>query len=80
VSDARAETLAALWRLAREEVEELRAQIALIERAVMRAMAGNPPPGDDALWAEALADAETAAEAARARSARIAALIAGRAA
>ena len=80
MSDARAEALAALSRLAREEVEELRAQIALIERAVLRAMAGTPPPGDDALWAEALADAETAAEAARARSARIAALITGRAA
>lgn len=80
MSDARAEALAVLSRLAREEVEEFRAQIALIERAVLRAMAGTPPPGDDALWAEALADAETAAESARARSARIAALIAGRAA
>jgi len=80
MSEPRAETLAALWRLSRAEAEELRARIALLERAVMRAMAGSPVPGEDGAWTEALADAETAAEAARERSARIAALIDGRAA
>lgn len=75
-----AETLAALWRLSRAEAEELGARIALLERAVMRAMGGAPVPGSAAAWTEALADAETAVEGARARTARIAALIEGRAA
>lgn len=75
-----AETLAALWRLSCAEAEELRTRIALLERAVMRAMGGAVVRGSAAAWTEALADAETAAEGARARTARIAALIEGRAA
>jgi hypothetical protein len=78
--DAKAEILAALWRLSREEAEDLRARIALLERAVMRAMGGATPAGEMAAWREALAAEERAAEAGRARSARIAALLQGHAA
>jgi hypothetical protein len=50
----------------------------LLERAVMRAMAGAPVAGDEAAWHEALAAEQQAAAAARERSARIAALVGGR--
>jgi hypothetical protein len=75
-----AETLAALWRLSRAEARELDDRVAMLERAVVRAMAGAPVAGDGSAWTDALADAEAATEAARARTARIASLIAGRAA
>jgi len=78
VSDAAPEALAALWRLSRAEAEDLRARIALLERAVMRAMAGDAIGGDGGGWAELVAEAEGALAAGRARSARISALLDGR--
>jgi len=75
VSGAGPRTLSLLWRLSRDEAETLRARIALVERAVMRAIGGEPVPGGEAAWAEVLADAERAAEAARERTARLAALL-----
>ncbi len=80
MNDAKAETLAALWRLSRAEADDLRARIALLERAVMRAVAGEAVAGTEAGWEEALADAERAAAATTQRNARIAALLDGRAA
>jgi hypothetical protein len=80
VTEATAETLAALWRLSRAEADDLRARIALLERAVMRAMGGAPVPGSDDDWSAILVAEERAASAAAARSARIAELLSGRAA
>ncbi len=79
-TETQAETLAALWRLSRAEAEDLRARIALLERAVTRAVAGAPVPGTEAAWERTLADAEAAAAETRARNGRIAALLEGRAA
>jgi hypothetical protein len=78
VSDTPSEALAALWRLSRAEAEDLRARIVLLERAVMRAVAGDAVGGDGRIWAGLLAEAEGALAAGRARSARIAALLDGR--
>jgi hypothetical protein len=78
VSELPSDTLAALWRLSRAEAEDLRTRIALLERAVMCAMAGGAVGGDGGAWAELLAEAERAAAAGRARSARISALLNGR--
>ena len=75
-----AATLAALWRLSREEARALEHRVAMLECAVGRAIAGAVPSADGPAWRDALDDAEAAKEAARARTARIASLIAGRAA
>lgn len=80
MSEARAEIIAALWRLSRAEAEELRLRIALLERAVSRAMAGGMVGGSDETWQGELAMAESAAAEASARTVRIAALLDGRAA
>lgn len=80
MSDRTAETLAALWRLSRAEADDLRARIALLERAVMRAMGGEALAGSDEDWSAILAAEERAASSATARSARIAELLSGRAA
>jgi hypothetical protein len=74
------EAIAALWRLSRAEADELRARIALLERAVMRAMAGQPVTGTEAQWRAELASAEAHAAETVARTGRLAALIDGRAA
>jgi hypothetical protein len=78
--ESQAETLAALWRISRAEAEDLRTRIALLERAVTRAVSGASVPGNAAAWQSALADAEAAAADTRARNGRIAALLEGRAA
>jgi hypothetical protein len=80
VSEAKTEAIAALWRLSRAEADELRARIALLERAVMRAMAGQAVSGTEAEWQAELAGAEAEAAEAAARTVRLAALIEGRAA
>lgn len=80
MSETTADTLAALWRVSRAEADDLRGRIALLERAVMRAMGGDAVPGSEAAWRAVLADEEAAAAASASRSARIAALLAGRAA
>ncbi len=80
MSDMKTEAIAALWRLSRAEADELRARIALLERAVMRAMAGHPVTGTEAQWRAELASAEAHAAETVARTGRLAALIDGRAA
>lgn len=80
MSEAHAEVIAALWRLSRAEAEDLRRRIALLERAVSRAMAGGAVGGTDKAWREELAMAESAAADAALRTGRIAALLEGRAA
>ncbi|WP_291296565.1 hypothetical protein [Elioraea sp.] len=80
MNETTAETLAALWRLSRAEADDLRARIALLERAVMRAMGGQAVPGGDDDWSAILVAEERAAKAAAARTARIVELLSGRAA
>ena len=80
MSEAKTDAIAALWRLSRAEADDLRARIALLERAVMRAMAGKPVSGTEAQWREELASAEADMARTVARTGRLAALIDGRAA
>ncbi len=78
-TNLRAERLASLWRMSRQEAQQVNARIAILEQAVARAMAGAPIPGSDDDWAEALCDAELWLERAIANTGDIAALLDGRA-
>ncbi|WP_144299382.1 hypothetical protein [Elioraea rosea] len=71
--------LASLWRMSRQEAHEVNMRIAMLEQAVARAVAGEPVPGSDERWAQALGDAELWLERAMANTRDIAALIEGRA-
>lgn len=73
-----AETIAELWRMSREEAKEVQARVAMLERAVMRAMTGAAVPGSDEDWAVALCEVELWLERAIANTARIAGLLEGR--
>ncbi len=75
MSEDPAETLAALWRLSRDEATSLDERIRRLEFAVMRAMRGQDvPEGADGLVAEQ----RIALEETRLRTARILDLLDGR--
>ena len=75
MSDDPTETLAALWRLSRDEATSLEERIRRLEIAVLRAMRGQDPPGG----AEALLEEQRVAlEETRLRTARILDLLEGR--
>lgn len=74
-SEDPAETLAALWRLSRDEAASLEERVRRLELAVMRAMQGqNPADGAESL----LAEQRIALEETRLRTARILDLLDGR--
>lgn len=75
----RAETLAAIWRTSRQEAQEVNARIAMLEQAVVRAIAGAPMPGDDHEWERALHAADLWLERAVSNRRDIEALLEGRA-
>ncbi len=80
MNEEKAEVIATLWRHSRAEADRLSARLALLERAVTRAIGGLPVAGTTAEWLGELAAAEAAAAEAAQRHARLVALAGGPAA
>jgi len=76
MSENAAESLAALWRLSRDEAASLEERIRHLEIAVARAMAGKTPSAGGA--AALLSEQKIALEETRLRTARVLDLLEGR--